>query len=337
MEQANHAGFVPTSPLVIATRGAIDEAWHPFSVAWAEGGSVTLWGSDVVTPFRSASKPFQAEAALSCLAPADAAAIVAEPAWLAIAASSHSGTAEHVAVVDALRARVAVKIDELYCGTHRPVDTDAADALLRAGVAADPRHNNCSGKHTLMAAATAALGADRDYRPVDHPLQLRVRALLERLAEDRSQTATDGCGVPTFALALSAIARCWRALAVAMADDGASTRGRIGAAMAARPDLTSGPGRLDLALVRAAKLPIAVKIGAQGVFCVALPHRRAGVAWKVHSGSSEALPAAVTAVLARQAPEVLPAVPPDWRLLEIRNVVEARVGGYRVQGEPSAV
>jgi L-asparaginase II len=102
----------------------------------------------------------------------------------------------------------------------------------------------------------------------------------------------------------------------------------IGWAMARHPELTSGTGRLDLQIVRGAREPIAVKIGAQGVFCMALPQRCLGLAVKVHTGVTEALPAAVTATLAAAAPGVF-AAPDDWDLLRVRNVVGDVVGAYR--------
>ena len=101
----------------------------------------------------------------------------------------------------------------------------------------------------------------------------------------------------------------------------------------ARPDLTSGTDRLDQAVVRLAREPMAVKIGAQGVFCLALPERRLGLAIKVVTGQSDALPAAIAAVLARAAPGSF-APPPTWSFNEVRNVVGDLAGGWRVDDGP---
>jgi L-asparaginase II len=142
--------------------------------------------------------------------------------------------------------------------------------------------------------------------------------------------ATDGCGVPTFGFPVSGLARAWATLAAAMAARDVNARLHdIGWAMARYPELTSGTGRLDLQVVRGAREPMAVKIGAQGVFCMALPARGLGLAVKVHTGVTEALPAAVAATLASAAPGAF--VPPEeWDLLRVRNVVGDVVGQYRV-------
>ena len=133
----------------------------------------------------------------------------------------------------------------------------------------------------------------------------------------------------------SLTARAWAALARAMDTPGADPwerrLHRAGWAMATHPELTSGRGRLDLALVRHASEPLAVKIGAMGLFCIALPRRRMGLAVKVHSGSGEALPVAVEWALAQVAPGVF-ARPAAWELALVRNVAGREVGRWEVAG-----
>jgi L-asparaginase II len=103
--------------------------------------------------------------------------------------------------------------------------------------------------------------------------------------------------------------------------------GRIGHAMARHPTLTSGTGRLDLDVVRASREPMAVKVGAGGLFCVALPGRDLGIAVKVHGGVMEALPALIAWTLETYAPEAW-RTPDDWELLKVRNVAGREVGGW---------
>jgi len=99
--------------------------------------------------------------------------------------------------------------------------------------------------------------------------------------------------------------------------------------MAAHPDLTSGTGRLDADVVRGYSGPLAVKIGAQGVFCIAEPQRGLGVAIKVLSGCGEALPAAITHVLCALTPGAF-SPPSAWLHQQVRNVVGDVVGGFEV-------
>lgn len=338
----SHAGAMPQ---VVQLRGDIVESIHPFcAVSVCDGqlaGRVGLAADDPgpVTPWRSASKPFQLATSLEALG--DPAVDERE---LALGAASHSAEPVHIEGVMALLGRFGLDAGGLRCGAHPPVHAPSAEAILRSGGCFTDIHNNCSGKHTFMLAAAARQGWPLDYRPADHPLQVRNRARLERLCGGPSQVATDGCGVPTFAFPLAGLARAWGALGVAMAEPGTPTAGedpagtarlsRIGWAMARFPELTSGTGRLDLDVVRRAVEPMAVKIGAQGVFCLALPARRLGIAVKVLTGVGEALPAAVAQTLAVLAPGAFGA-DEAWELLRVRNVAGAVVGGYRVAGAVS--
>jgi L-asparaginase II len=318
---------------VVQTRGAIVEATHPFSVAsaWPDG-RVTVEGADVTTAFRSAAKPFQLAVSLEALGdPA-----VSE-AMLAIGAASHSAEPDHLEVVRRILSQFGLSEGALRCGAHAPMHEPSAHAVLRGGGAFTDLHNNCSGKHAFMAAAARHAGLDADYRPADHPLQRANRAALEQLAGVAALVATDGCGVPTFGFPLSGLARAWGHVAAAMAAVEASSAveaatarlGRIGWAMAAHPHLTSGTGRLDLDVVRASREPIAVKVGAMGLFCMALPRRRLALAVKVTSGVAEALPAAVRWALERAGVSL--ALPSPWPLCEVRSVAGQAVGAVAVQ------
>lgn len=314
-------------PVAEQTRGPVLESSHPWSavaVRAATGEVVWRTGADVVTTWRSASKPFQLAVSLAALGDPE----VDEEA-LAVGAASHSAETVHLGIVTRLLGRFGLCAEDLRCGAHPPIHVPSAEAVLRAGGAFTDLHNNCSGKHTFMLAAAAANAWPLDYRPPDHPLQVRNRANLEALCGGTAQLAVDGCGVPTFAFPLEGFARAWAQLARAMAAPAENQRlSRIGWAMARHPELTSGTGRFDLELVRHARTPMAVKIGAQGVFCLALPERDLGLAVKVHTGVGEALAVAVPEAVEAAAPGALD-LPADWSLRVVRNVVGREVGVWR--------
>ncbi len=312
-------------PVIEQVRGPCVESVHPWSaVALAHGQIVRQWGEPVATTWRSAAKPVQLDVSLSVLADPP----VPEP-WLALGAASHSGEVVHTDMAAAILQHFHLQPSDLRCGAHPPVYTPRAEAILRQNGQFTDLHNNCSGKHSFMVAAAQHAGWPLDYRPETHPLQQRIRERVTELCQHTPELAVDGCGVPTFSLPLAAIARAWSEIAAAM-HAGTSRLGRIGLAMAAHPELTSGTDRLDLAVVQRARLPLTVKVGAGGVFCMALPDVQVGVAIKIHSGVAEALPVAIDAVLTALWPAGWPAEA-AWSQLEVRNVVGRLVGGWQAR------
>jgi L-asparaginase II len=312
-------------PVIEQIRSQSVESVHPWSaVAIAHGQVVQTWGEPVATTWRSAAKPVQLDVSLTVLGDPP----VPTP-WLALGAASHSGEPVHTAMAQEILTYFHMDPADLRCGTHPPGHTPSADAILRAGGHFTDLHNNCSGKHSFMVAAARHAGWPLDYRPAEHPLQMRIRQRVVELCEAEPELSVDGCGVPTFCLPLVGIARAWSVIAAEM--HGQDSRlGRIGRAMAAHPELTSGTDRLDLAVARRACLPMAVKIGAGGVFCMALPDAQLGVAIKIHSGTAEALPVAIDAVLRALWPAGWPQVA-DWPPLQVTNVVGRLVGGWQAR------
>jgi L-asparaginase II len=305
---------------VVQLRGGLPETSHPVSAVLSDGAR-TVWsvGPDDACFWRSGCKPLQLTTSLEAL-PADVVAALSD-ADLAVGASSHSGQPAHVARVADLLAQFGLAEEGLRCGAHLPIH----EASARAVAMARAIHNNCSGKHTFMLAAARAQGWDADYLPLDHPLQARNRARIRQWTDGEPGVAVDGCGVPTFHVPVSGMARAFGRLAIAMAD-GDGLPGRIGRAMQRHPEMVSGEGRLDLAVTTQATEPLACKVGAEGLFDIALPGRRLGLVVKVWTGNADALAVAVRAVLAEVAPGVLPEALPQETVV---NVV-GRVVGERV-------
>lgn len=317
---------------VLQLRGGLVETRHTVSAAIVRarvgtdgetGAFETGVGPPTWSTWRSAAKPLQLWCSLEALGdPADLSAT-----QVALGASSHSGQPDHVdGVLNLLR---GFQLDPalLRCGAEPPAHAPTARALLAAGQPHLPLHNDCSGKHAFMLAACRAQGwSTDDYLSPDHPLQRRIVQVASEWTGQAPALAIDGCGLPTLWLSLGAMARAWARLAAATAQPALDPRlHRIGAAMAAHPWWTSGDDRIDLALHRRAAEPWIGKIGARGVFCVALPARGLGIALKVHDGDEDALAVAVPALIQRFAPGAL-APDPDWPWAALRNVVGHVVG-----------
>lgn len=292
------------NPVVVeVTRGEAVESRHRAAVAVvdAPGAVVAAWGdvAGAIYP-RSAVKPLQALA----LVESDAAdAFGLGDAELALACASHAGTPAHVERIARWLDRLGVSPDALACGPHPPFDEAAAEALARSGRAPTRLHNNCSGKHAGFLAAARHLGAPAEgYESPDHPVQRRVRETLATMAgTDVGPVAVDGCGVPTFALPLSGLARAFARLAdpSGLAPGRAAACRRLVAAMAAQPDLAGGAGRFDTEAIRAAAGALVVKGGAEGLMAAAVPGLGLGIALKVDDGAKRAAECAMATLLLR--------------------------------------
>ncbi len=329
---------------ILQTRGGHEETRHRArAVAVRDGRVVWASGPDVRSPWRSAAKPFQLWCSLEALGDPSLSAVE-----VALGASSHAGQPAHLEGLRALQRRLQVDERELRCGAEPPLHRGSWEALLRAGGTPLDLHNDCSGKHSYFIAAARAQGWPSDYRAPDHPLQRRIAAFAALRAGEEIGLAVDGCGVPVICLSITGMARAWAWLAEAMADggdpwEGASTpddpgiarAARIGWAMAHNPWWTSGDGRLDLEIAEGARLPMVGKIGAGGVFCLALPTLRLGLAIKVLSGDDDALGLAVAETLRAVAPESW-SPPPEWERPRVRNVVGLLVGERVAVPDPRA-
>jgi L-asparaginase II len=244
---------------VVVRRGDVVEAVHLVHVASTDG---VLHGEDVVSHLRSAAKPIQA------IPLADAYDDLADDE-LAIACASHQAEPAQLDAVRALLARAGATVADLECGPQE-------------GRPEGKLGHNCSGKHAgFLAVCRQNNWPFQGYRLPDHPAQERIRELL---GAGELPGAIDGCGIPTYAMPLTAQAELLT-----------RTPARIANAMRARPELVGGDGADDTALMQLLPGWIA-KRGAEGLLCAAAPDGR-GYAFKVADGNGRALRPALALVL----------------------------------------
>lgn len=317
---------------VVQRRGGAFEAEHAFDAMLcdAEGRVLHQVGENLVTTFRSSAKPFQLA---TCLELLGARVEGLDERLVAIGAASHHGEPDHVQHVVKLLAHFGRPSDEpLFCGAHPPFHAESAAAVWASGARPSVLHNNCSGKHTFMAAATAAAGWESDYRPLQHPLQQRILAQLQpRTGGTVRDGVTDGCGVPSWVLPLGGMARAWASLCQSATREPGSPLGRVAWAMQRNPWFTSGSEAFDGFLGSHANEPVVAKIGADGLLCIGLIERGLGLALKMRSGANLPRAVAAMACLQRWVPGVVTTTLPG-RFHELRNVEGDLVGELRVEG-----
>lgn len=281
------------------------ESEHRAAVCLRQGGRPVLELGDVDSPrlLRSTAKPFQALAALEVLLEAR---FHLEDAEIAVVSASHSGQPLHVDLVRGLLRRGGLDPEVLQCGPHAPLHAATRRALLQAGEAPGPLHNNCSGKHAAMLLACRLRGWDTaTYLDPGHPLQMRVRRLLALfmdLEPEELPCAVDGCGAPAFAASLSRTALAFERLGcpgtVAFPE---AVWSRWLRALPAAPEVYAGEGELCTRLLQMGGGSLIPKIGAEAFYAAAGVGSRFGLALKVLDGSGRALEPLVAALLHRHA------------------------------------
>jgi L-asparaginase II len=303
--------------LVHLLRGSTVESFHrgALAIVDADGRLVQALG-DVTRPVfpRSACKVLQA---LPLVASGAADALGLTDEELALACASHSGEPAHVATAAAMLAKAGLDLAALECGTHWPREEPVLKALARSGTEPSALHNNCSGKHAgfvclgcLMARQAGRDPADfvRGYVGPAHPVMREVTAALQATTgTDLAQApvGTDGCNIPTYGIPLQALAHAFARVGTGqgLSPDHARAALRLRQAVARAPFFVAGTSRFDTRVMQRLGERVFCKVGAEGVYCAALPEQGLGVAIKIDDGNTaraaEVVMAAVIAARVR--------------------------------------
>jgi L-asparaginase II len=217
---------------------------------------------------------------------------------LALACASHGGEEQHVNAAASMLAKAGLDAEALECGAHWPYNDSALKALARTGAQPSALHNNCSGKHAgfvclgcMMAGAKPARGFVRGYLQPQHPVMREVTAALQAATGwDLSNTpvGTDGCSIPTYAVPLRHLAHAFARVAGApgLSEDFARAARRLRQAAARAPQMVAGTGRFDSRVMAHFGERVFCKVGAEGVYCAALPDLGIGIALKMDDGNT---------------------------------------------------
>ncbi len=301
--------------LVEVLRGDTVESRHrgALAVLDADGATVASIG-DIERPIfaRSAVKVLQALPLVSSGA-ADRLGLNDEE--LAIACASHNGEPAHTQVVARMLAKAGLDLAALECGTHPPKREADVGALAVQGRPPDALNNNCSGKHAGFLCLACALhgGAGgngslnlrqyaRGYVAPEHPVMREVTGALQAATGfdlARAARGVDGCSIPTFGIPLRNLALAFARVATAtgLSEGHARAAKRLRQAVAKAPFMVAGTDRFDTQVMQRLGERVFCKVGAEGVYCAALPQRGLGVAIKIDDGNTARAAEVVMAAL----------------------------------------
>ena len=284
--------------LVELQRGAMVESVHRGRIAIVDAdGALAAALGDIDAPVypRSAVKALQA---LPLVESGAADRLALTDAELAIACASHNGEDAHVATAAGMLAKAGVDEAVLECGAHWPYLDTTVRALAVAGRGPTALHNNCSGKHAgfvclgcILAGGQELRLFQRGYVLPDHPVMREVSdALGAATGTDLANAprGIDGCSIPTYGIPLRALALGFARFGsgVGLREGHARAARRLRAAVAAHPFMVAGTGRFDTRVMKHFGERVFCKVGAEAVYCAALPEVGLGVAIKIDDGNT---------------------------------------------------
>jgi L-asparaginase II len=283
-----------TNPILAdVLRGTLVESFHRGAFAIADARGIIQQAGDIVRPIfpRSAVKAFQC-APLIASGAADHFGLSDEE--IALCCASHNGEPEHVRVARSILTKAGLTEDAYECGAHYPSFEKAKQDLVAAHLPMLQVHNNCSGKHAgMLAYATFMQWPVVGYTKLEHPVQQNIAKTMSEFCEVSVLDAphgVDGCSVPTWALPLGKLAQGFAKLFQS------SIGKRIANAVSENPFMVAGTKRFDTEIME--DLPrLFIKVGAEGVFCGAIPHAGLGFALKIDDGTIRAAEVAVARML----------------------------------------
>ena len=327
--------------LVEILRGGIVESFHHGALAVMDSdGKVVFSLGDIDRPIfpRSAIKAFQA---LPLIESGAAERFHLTDQEIALACASHSGEPAHVGAAASMLGKAGRDLHCLECGAHWPMGDKAARALAASGGTPLTLHNNCSGKHAGFVCASVEMQHDvKGYIAAEHPTMRAVSASIEAMTGYNLTHATrgvDGCSIPTYAIPLRNIAAGFAKLASGQGLSPARAKAtiRLRQAVAAAPFMVAGTGRFDTEIMEILGARAFLKMGAEGVYCAALPELGYGIALKIEDGATRASESVMAALLARylalnsdEAAALTPQldlVMKNWNGLEVGRMRPAKV------------
>ena len=244
---------------------------------------IRAWGDANFKCFtRSIIKPIQAKVSLSFIEED------ISNEFIAIASASHTQTEEQMRVLNEFSRKYKISEKDLELGLVK--GTTLGSATLNSKF-----HHNCAGKHCLMCLAkreiqNSYLNSEKTlaeaYSDESHPLQqalsLEIKKLLDLSLDSPMITAVDGCGVPTFYLALRDMARLF-VKTIANPD-----YERIYSSMSEYPYLIGGAQQVDSLIMAKRPGELIAKGGAEGLMLVLNLKKEEALIIKIIDGSSRA-------------------------------------------------
>lgn len=244
-------------PLVDFRRNGVSENTIHGAISWYSGNEcIHSFGGNVLCYGRSMMKPFYVKVFADELADLN-------DKQKAISVSSHNGSVQHV------EAAQSILSESEWPLMQTPLDLP----LVQFGrQVRRPRRwfNNSSGHHAALLKGCRLKGWNRaGYTLPSHPMfKEHVNIIKRYLGDDYipKRIARDGDGLPTLAMTVNELAKCYAGLAQFKDEDW------IWDAFITDPDMVGGFNRLDTTVMKSCRGQVIAKEGADGLLGLAIVH-----------------------------------------------------------------
>ncbi|MBO9668745.1 MAG: asparaginase [Bdellovibrio sp.] len=295
--------MISKQPLVVEVlRGPAVESVHQVMIAVVNesGQLLHAWGNPQYPTFpRSAIKMLQA---LPLIESGAADKFQLDEKQIALACASHRGEKDHLSALSQWAEKIQVKESSYVCGAHLPYNEASAHDFIRRNQSPTPLCNNCAGKHSGILTTCLHLGEDiKGYENYEHSAQKRLRKILTetmRIDHSKAPHGVDGCGIPTYAVPLQAIATGMSVFVNSKETPARKTAcDRILKAIRNNPFYIAGSDDFATAVIEKTQGRAIIKGGAEGVFAGVLPDKKVAFAIKVADGAGRAAQIATVQLL----------------------------------------
>ena len=222
---------------------------------------------------------------------------------IALSCSSHCGEDFHIKELNNWMEKVNLKISDLKCGIHNPINQKSSNNLFLSGKQPDQIYNNCAGKHLAMLTSCLVNNFPiKNYVDFNHPHQINIRNIFSKFTENiipKKNYGIDGCSAPQYAFTIKQLGKALSNLLNSYNgkfEYSENIKVMINAILA-NPKFIGGSNNLDSNLIKISNKKIFCKGGAEGVFLFI--HLKKGVfgILKVKDGNERALPSAIYALM----------------------------------------
>ncbi|NLU52565.1 MAG: asparaginase [Clostridiaceae bacterium] len=276
--------------LVVRTRsGRVESIHHGYICVTDSDGKIkySIGNPNARIFIRSSGKPIYANAFVMSGAMEKFNISLKE---LAILCASHGGQAFHRRIIRGILKKAGLTEKDLDCGHKYPENQKVHDALIKKGKRPDPIFSNCSGKHAGLLVLCKYYGFPvKGYTDPQHPIHQVIRTTIAEILECSTNdliTGVDGCTLPTYSFSLHQASYLYALLAHGDTHKGkyAHSFGLIQKAMIENPRVIKGDDSFCTSLIKVTKGRAIGKIGAEGIYCMAVPEKRLGVCIKLMDG-----------------------------------------------------